>query len=545
MKPDDPVEHSLPTEIAAGLERIRSRPASEDSVQKVLLAAQALGSEDVSSRSTSKPAPRRVFAGKLVIALTVVVLLSVGLLTSRSPVVWADVVQSMEDVPWLKLTPTDSTIEFTSWLSPSRRIVGVRHRDGADFVDQAAGEHVEFNKVNGTLCRIPVDRPHWPALETIHEIITAGAVESGSIFSGFKVVDQESRTVEVSGRKWIEFVLQLRQAATILKMTVRVDPESQLPVWLDIQGDERTTRFEVSYPDDGPRDIYALGAPRDLKITDRLPSKDLQVVLEKLNTAFWEFGDYAAIVCNERGVPWRLIRRDGERWRFDRCVSTDRTQPVPEDNARLLEVTGDDQWWKDRLSKFDLLPVFVCDGETVYRFTDKGERVRHRRGGGDSISGMIETTHFLIEWFAWPPHKVNSEFTHRLGPADDDGPDGTLLLDVQAVVPPSRSLRFRQCKLWLDPDLDYAVVRHEMLGYTDLKLPGDPYGHLDQTNQLREFSEFRKSPAGHSYPTVVHWKNVSNKDGTGKAHDITTYYHLDFETAIPDSVFRVGAQPTD
>lgn len=546
MNQEQPADNALPTEIEAGIERIRNNPAPPESLDRAMAAATKIGADDPPRRNGMRHSAERRFAGKLVVALTVVVLVSIGFLTPRSPVVWGDVVQSMEGVTWLKLTPRNSEIGFTSWVSPSRRIIGVQHRDGADFVDQTAREHVEYDKKTGTLCRLPVTRPHWPTLETVQEIITAGAVESGSIFSGFKVVDQESRTVKEGDRTLNEFALRLKQSATVLAMTVRVDPQTRLPVSLAITGNEETIHYDVSYPDDGPDDIYALGAPRDLKITDRLPSHDMKVVLKKLNDAFGNFGDYSAIVCNERGIPWRFIRRDGDCWRFDRCVATDRTQSLPDDPDRLIEVTSDNDWWKQRLTEFDLQPVFVCDGEAIYRFTKNGEKVLHRRHAGrSSISGMVETTHYLVEWYAWPPHSVSSDFTHTLTPAAKDGPDGTMVLDVQAVVPPSRNLRFRRGRYWLDPKLGYAAVQEEMQGFTDLKLPDDPFKHLDQTNQLREFSEFRNSPKGHSYPTVVTWKNVMNKDGSGEPRDITTYYHLDFESEIPDDVFQISGKQAE
>jgi len=49
------------------------------------------------------------------------------------------------------------------------------------------------------------------------------------------------------------------------------------------------------YPAEGPADIYALGAPREAPVEDRMPPPDLDRIMKIVQQNRRDFGDYLAI----------------------------------------------------------------------------------------------------------------------------------------------------------------------------------------------------------------------------------------------------------
>lgn len=88
--------------------------------------------------------------------------------------------------------------------------------------------------------------------------------------SAVKVVGQERRNVRQGGRHWIEFEFQFddpNRARRDYRTTFRVDPKTRLPLDMTEEfssaGKRESRTFVFDYPAEGPRDIYAQGAPRD------------------------------------------------------------------------------------------------------------------------------------------------------------------------------------------------------------------------------------------------------------------------------------------
>ena len=156
--------------------------------------------------------------------------------------------------------------------------------------------------------------------------------------------------------------------------------------------------------------------------------------------------------CFDRGVPDRVIRRQGEKWRLDRCVATDRVEELTQTDQQLIEDTKDNEWWNNRLQQFDTQPVLICDGKRVYRF-DPGSPdpkvIRH--GGRWHLVSLWDTRDFIVEYFAYTPFRSGPEIELSLRPAGTDDPEGTVVLELKAV-PGAENLMYQGARYWLDPN---------------------------------------------------------------------------------------------
>jgi hypothetical protein len=158
---------------------------------------------------------------------------------------------------------------------------------------------------------------------------------------------------------------------------------------------------------------------------------------------------------------------------------------------------------------------------------------------------LWDTEKFIVEHFAYTPYRADPALRMSVRPAGNGEPEGTVVLEVK-TDPAEEQVYIREARHWLDPNRGYATVKHEILGRPEFFAnwgddPHDPFRHIDQTDQVREFGEFRRSPKGYWYPTVVRWKNVVEKGrpaGEARPRDLTTYFHLDFETEMPDELFE-------
>ena len=529
------------------------------------------------------------FGGWSLAGISVLVLLTIGWLAQRPKNAWAEVVDAMQKKPWVHLKSVDSEGRVReTWFSPSQQIIACRFPKLTSHENLRVGTRHELDIKTNSVFRLPIHGTDSAStLETIGQLILRGEPTIGADFSGFRIVEQDSRVVDNDLRVWREFELKLKRGPQTMTMVLRVDPVKKLPVWLEmVDMTGRKRHFDIDYPTTGPLDIYALGVSRNLKVVDRVPSGDLKAALTKLHSGFYEFDDYTAIVSFERGVPYRIIRRRGQKWRLDRCVATERVKQLTQTGQQLIEDLKGNEWWNNRLKQFDIQPVLICDGKRVYRFApdmpdlhparpEKGGEptgsqrqtqpaesapepfdglapgevvvpapvssgpkvIRH--GGRWDLVSLWDTRDFIVEYFAYPPFRSSEDFEMSLRPAGNDGPVGTVVLEIKATDPSSIEIMIEKARYWLDPNRGYATIKHEILGFRTHDDPFDPFRHFDQTNQIREFGEFRRSPKGHWYPTLVRWKSVVEKKDTDRAkrRDVVTYFHLDFETEMPDDLF--------
>ncbi len=174
-----------------------------------------------------------------------------------------------------------------------------------------------------------------------------------------KIVRQQRREVSEGGKTWIEFELVLWRGE-MNHATLRVDPETRLPVYLlsfSPQDKDKSAKWVFDYPSDGPSDIYALGVSRDVKIDDQMPAENVQKVLAAMAASRSRIGDFRLIVDQSPVFASSVVYRKGGKWRVD----TWRAQPTLKPHGRPAERDWD-QW----LAAQSPMPLYVCDGATVW-----------------------------------------------------------------------------------------------------------------------------------------------------------------------------------
>ena len=212
--------------------------------------------------------------------------------------------------------------------------------------------------------------------------IFRGEEPRGQRFGHDRIVGRKQRSVEEGGHNWLEYEIELQRGEKVPNstLTIRVDPDTNLPATMKMAFAERTLQFAFDYPAEGPADIYALGVPRDTPLDDRMPGDDLKRILNALAVGNRELDNYFAAISRNGRVELLAWRR-GNRWRLARCTPPPRPDEVPTDEAQLAA------WWRKRLRQAPPVPTFVCDGQRVYR-----RKSEARPDGSDRQTWSVEKT---------------------------------------------------------------------------------------------------------------------------------------------------------
>jgi hypothetical protein len=311
--------------------------------------------------------------------------------------------------------------------------------------------------------------------------------------------------------------------------------------------DGERRRWEFDYPDSGPADILALGAPAPAKRVDRVPGNDLVRVLDGLKTGCIRFDDYCGYVLSGSNV-WRVWRK-AHRWRVESAFMKDGRSPRP-------VVPGDlgVAWWREHQKDFYLELRAVCDGRTVWFYSyrpqalnpnepyvpQKPASVMSNEVYGSADDPMMPWPHLLPEQIGHPQVDLPSaerKFTLDVEPRD--GPPGTIRLRVRDTDrnDPAEPDRYR---LWIDTERNSLAVRAETCVYDR---PRDASGmatgpwqiHHVEVNILEGFA---RSPSGFWYPTQVRRQTPMNAYNKVVYADTVTRFVLDFEAQFPPGLFE-------
>jgi len=450
---------------------------------------------------------------------------------------WAKMQSAVQSKPWVHLTckdlPADSHGRLEMWLSHPRSVYAI-HAHGLDggmirYTDLRLGIRTQYDPASKQLIRLPVgdDADAIQSVMTLLNSIFRGEEPRGERFGDQRIVGRKQRSVEEDGRKWLEYELTLErgQKPITSTLTIRVDPETNLPATMKIAQaqHERSGLFAFDYPADGPADIYALGVPRDTPLDDRMPKDDLKRILSALSVGNRELDNYFAAIGRDGRVEVLAWRR-GNKWRLARCTPPPDPDEIPKDEAQL------GAWWRKHLEKVPPVPTFVCDSQRVYSCKTESQPDGSKKetwsvestlgpdtdaghnAGNRNLAGIDRP---LIELAAYPNLDPGPRAKLSLDPTGAGGPAGSVLLELSGggyIAGTSDEFRFRN-RRWLDPQHGYAVVKLE------------PFRRW-----WEEFDEFRQSPRGIWYPTRAVRTNANGR--------METRYFLDFSAQLPDELFK-------
>ena len=461
--------------------------------------------------------------------------------------VWAQVVRSVEARPWIHGTANGHTGKLHEfWLSLPREVSAARHGDHLSYDDWRAGIRYEFETQKKQLIRRPLnDDGTFESIAGVFRAIFRGEdARVGDILEHHLIIEKQRRSVHEAGRNWLEYVWTLARSDNRRSHAVlRVDPDAKLPVFLQLAADKESVTYDFDYPSNGPEDVYALGVPRDARMDDRIPSLEVSRIQRTVAAGQKDLDNYFAVVYDNLQFA-HLIWRKGDKWREESSLRREDAPPLRKPRP------GEDMvlWWKDNLKHMHGHPFRVCDGSQVFEY----ERPQQREGSdagkwkwiayaefgkrrdGARLPGLCSN---LIELEVYPEIGSAGRFV-----GETDATKAT----AGPGLPPNeqRNLKTlfevnsgfaRNAQSWLDPDHGFAVVRSKT------HFPPDP---TPQKNakvasievQVEEFDEFKRTPRGIWYPTLVRRKS-QKRDGTPVLGVLTTHFAIDFNSELPDKLF--------
>jgi len=535
---------------------IRERPRLTDRVMDEVRESGADGPTEEPPTPLTRAKQRRwkILAASVISVATVAGGVLIALLIVPSPSVgWADVTKAIQSQKWIRGTaafPDDR--DGTMWLSPERQIWAFRSKRSFRFFDGRERAKYEYYGGSRAIERLPLGE------EDARRVLPLDALSQDKdaigpwLFGTEKIVDQKRREVTEDGKTWIEFQMVLWRGDAN-QATLRVDPETKLPVYLLVSapGDaSKSFKWQFDYPEDGPTDIYALGVPREIKIDDQMPSDEVQRVLDAMAASRALIGDFRLLVAEEEDNRVFIVMRKGDRWRVDVCTGF--YPPKPADGGAASD------WFAERLKRSEPIPQYICDGKTVYKnpkvrpISSDGDSIQWERSrhapqdllstGGSFDRSLSCAPYVTLATFVYPDLTPIRGWGFEFDPQPADSP-GCVLIKRSARTTRKEPWRAHEW-FYLDPAKGHAVIRAELFGLP-ADAPADPEVAGGQTIRMESFQQ---SPQGFWYPTVAH----DTRSTVGELNDkgeilqrktapqtTTVRYDFDFEVNLPDSLFTI------
>ena len=315
--------------------------------------------------------------------------------------------------------------------------------------------------------------------------------------------------------------------------------------------------WHFDYPEHGPIDIYALGVPPETKTDDRMPSNDALNVLRAMVSSREEIGDFRLLVGEYSGYGDRgaVVWRKGDRWRVDSYWEHGDVTPVVEPPE------GQDwaKWFEARLKDCKPIPIYICDGRTVWVNSDPlpGARplwkVSPHIGPQDLMSGdgrgdLPLCPNVQIASLLFPDLSPKRGWGFEFDPRPSDAP-GCVLLKRSARLATEKPLVGHEW-YYVDQAKHHAVVRAQLFKLPP-ESPSDP--NATRQRQTIRMDNFQQTKQGFWYPAVIYntmpgrVEIQPRKDDGGRPVPEgailqvkkTIRYHFDFAADLPDSLFTV------
>ncbi|MFL5340929.1 MAG: hypothetical protein ACJ8F7_12350 [Gemmataceae bacterium] len=480
---------------------------------------------------------------------------------------WAQHVQELRQKPWIHgvAKGPDGAVGREFWFAPSQSVSAMKAGDYCAYFDERLKITERYDPATKELVRGPQtdhDRAESSSFAAVLRGIGKDAKQLDSPMPLWDVTDQRQRTVDENGQRWQEYELTLvlkaegPPANTRLRWTFRVNPRNRLPEEiriepLDGQGKpQQALTYKLDYPAEGPKDIYALGVPKDVKIVDTVPTGDLARLVAGVKAGRDRLDNYRA-VCFEYPVYgteaertrresqwWRVLQvsqitRKGDKIRIELGILQYDKVVAPAEGENLV------QWWRRQSYLAQFQTIFLCDGKEVYKPLEGpgGALLPQLKsvqkvmpGQGLEMALRSSGRQHPIEHYAYPDLMVPSElFDTQVIEKPADGPPGTVQIDAKARREMAGNA-FNVMKYWIDPKRSHVVVRSAL----EMHANGQPVNRDSWVDHRME--QFERSPNGVWYPTFVRWVNSV---GVGKERgDQCRRYILEFPPEISDDVFK-------
>lgn len=523
---------------------------------------------------------RRIVKNRMTkLAAAIIIVVAAIVLVVRSldgtpvkAVEFSEIAKAMEEVPWMHASGSGFERGLTGvadqWIGFQSKIQAGRWADGkASFWDLHEHRRAEYDPSSNTITLTYIKDNEYPLnlaspallLESMHKM----AQDQGAQIMA-RMGDFQGRKVQVQEISWRNVGANKENHTA----TLYVDPHSKRLYAAQLSGVDAEGHVVIAggiafdYPETGPRDIYDLGVPRNVKIINKVADQPVQAVRRKIEEAGRRFLDeYIAVVTRaemkegrEEIVDWFVVFRQGKKVRVDWYSYAPRRDRTVRDKltsryadalkASLQYLDSDDAVAEHR----DLRFVRLYDGLWQYALeAEEGRLVaseRQRRPDGDGFGGdeIDELGWRTLWWLNEPEHMLEDSYSH----------DGRLIgmeLSAQALgsQPPKR------LALYIDPEKDYIFQR-----YVEEQLIEAPWQEdkawldaVQDKSTLTELvrdcrvSEYARTTGGQWYPKTITETGYRCTHGAVK-HDVslTTRIHLIAEhPTFPEGVFDPDKLP--
>lgn len=194
-----------------------------------------------------------------------------------------DSLQATREAMWIHGSTTiehgDKTVIAESWCSPADRIVAFRSPQMLHFVDYEEGLQSSYMESHGKVFQWSAD----PSMEGFGRQFVHALLNDQDLQSSFplhKVSDVTKTEIDVGGqsRTKYSFHVQMEERPEVRwETSIQTDPNSgRIVFWEDRHANGMQVMVEFDYPDDGPSDIFELGAPSTAEVVNiATPESDL------------------------------------------------------------------------------------------------------------------------------------------------------------------------------------------------------------------------------------------------------------------------------
>ena len=545
----------LESPLREAVDAVCAEAIPDEVVERAVTRALQLATPPTCRVKSSRPSRRWFLAARrwALLAAGVAAVLAVAIFWSHSAdSALADVIEAVTKQAWMRATGKGPNgVDIVMWYSPRDGIIAAHQGKVVTYVNvpqETIEVYEDVGEGSSFLARLPIEgkqKKLFASQEQRFQALFFGnpikAFEEGT----HEVVSYSKKTVRDGDATFIEHRLTSKGVGDTepLVTVLRVDPQTQLPVsWKSMIGDRQLFSCKVEYPADGPRSVYAMGVPSDVKIVDQAPNDDLKRILAAWKTGRTRFDSYRAVVvestfAEHRAGGWLIYQvwRKGDKWRIERL----RTPPDMKSYGGKDVVPADADpktWWLASGQKWGKMPLVVSDGaveiKLEYVFAEprrkdpnnpmyilieslKPERTNTFRGPSDDPQPREIGLAPNLEVYPALSGRGGWSFSTTVDPRPTSGPEGTVLVENLERNPSKLPGRPRGARYWADPARGYAVRQMQWLktGQAD-----------DSQKGLVEMQQLALSPSGLWYPRVVrHVKNVHNDDG--KTSDSYSRYY--------------------
>lgn len=430
--------------------------------------------------------------------------------------------------------------ESESWCSPQQRIAAIRSPQLMHFVNYAEGVQWSYSDKSEVIY-------HWRAdmnFENLGRTVVQALLTDGDLASAFpihNVSKVEKSMIHFDGQSRVQYSFDLalkNDAAIHSHAIVQVDRSSgRIVSWEETHAGGMQILTVFDYPASGPSDIYELGADKHANVVDQVASSDVVELAEQFQHEVFNFGDYEALVIDQRqanngtlvGTPLlRRLWRSGKKFRVELLSPIDRDFSVPAD--------PDLSWWRANRMQFKATPLADSNGETCTLFavddprleiaTEMLPRAKERKAVPVvTINNSTASTTIPLWPSIWPeyacrPMLMTSDPTLHfdIDPAGTDGPPNTLRLRLLA---PDSPFTKERASYWLSVNHDHCVMKSSVI---QANFEGAANG-LGEKSVQYEYSNYDRSPSGFAFAAR---RTVSESNG---ASSRTTRYVVNFDVA--------------